>query len=74
MLDTDATMELPDCSFSFHFLVSKDITKLGLMLQAINFTSLYEDFTSLYEILQVYMRNSYLLLTNQITVFVTTMI
>ena len=67
MLDTDATMELLDCSFSFHFLVSKDITKLGLMLQAINFTSLYE-------ILQVYMRNRYLLLTNQITVFVTTMI
>ena len=48
-------------------IVSKDTTKLGLMPQETIFTSLYED-------LQVYMRNRYLALTNQITVFVTTMI
>ena len=42
-------------------------TKLGLMPQETIFTSFYED-------LQVYMRNRYLALTNQITVFVTTMI
>ena len=55
-------------------IVSKDTTKLGLMPQEIIFTSLYEIFTSIYEDLQVYMRNRYLALTNQITVFVTTMI
>ena len=48
-------------------IVSKDTTKLGLMPQEIIFTSFYED-------LQVFMRNRYLALTNQITVFVTTMI
>ena len=58
----------------FSFLVSKDTTKLGLMLQAINL-QVYMRFLQVYmRILRVYMRNRYLLLTNQITVFVTTMI
>ena len=55
-------------------IVSKDTTKLGLMSQETIFTSFYEIFTSFYEDLQVSMRNRYLALTNQITVFVTTMI
>ena len=43
------------------------------MLQAINL-QVYEIFTSLMRILQVFMKNRYLLLTNQIIVFVTAMI
>ena len=53
-------------------IVSKDTTKLAL--QETIFKSFYEIFTSFYEDLQVSMRNRYLALTNQITVFVTTMI
>ena len=47
---TDATVELLDCSFGFHFLVSKDTTKLGLMLQA----QIYEIFArEFYEYIKI---------------------
>ena len=67
------------CSYSvytFSIFVSKDTTKLGLMLQyGYEFlTGVYEIFTGVYETLQVSMRNRHLFLTNQIAVFVTIMI
>ena len=46
-----------------------DATKLGLMLQAMNFINLYEIVYSIMGNIHVY-----LLLTNQITAFVTTRI
>ena len=64
ILDVGASTRLLDCSLLFPLFVSMDTTKLGLMLQAMNFT----------RFLQVSMGNRHLLLTNQITVFVTVMI
>ena len=70
----DATMDWLDCSFCFYFLVSKDTTKLGLMLQAINLRVSMKILRVFMKDLRVSMRNRYLSLTNQITTFVTTMI
>ena len=50
MLVYDATMELLDCIFCFHFLVSKDTTKVGLMLQAIKLRVVYENLQVVYGI------------------------
>ncbi len=49
-----------------------DTTKFGLILQAMNFTGVMRFLQVSMRLLQVSKGNSYLLLPNQITVFVTT--
>ena len=74
-----------DSIFRFHFLVSKDINKLGLMpIQSTNlhtvfygsraYMIIYRAYMIFYGVTRFSMKDKSFTLTNQITVFVTTMI